>query len=181
MRYYAGIGSRETPVDVLEYFTLIGSFFASKGLVLRSGGAQGSDIAFEIGCNKVTGNKEIYLPWKYFEKSNSNLIISNPKAFEIAEQFHPYWQNLKDGARKLQARNSHQVLGWDLETPSQFVICWTKGGKGSGGTGQAIRIANHYRVPVFDAGKYKIVDDIKTNLKVFLIENGVFSEEELTR
>lgn len=179
--YYAGIGSRETPVDVLEYFTLIGALFALKGLVLRSGGAQGADKAFEVGCDRVNGLKEIYLPWKYFERSNSNLIISDPKAYGIAEQFHPYWQNLSDGARKLQARNSHQVLGMDLETPSQFVICWTKDGKGSGGTGQAIRIANHYGVSVFDAGTYEDVDEIKANLKAFLIDNGVFSEQELSK
>lgn len=181
MKYYAGIGSRETPTHVQEYFSSLAAFLATKEFTLRSGGAQGSDIAFEIGCDRVNGNKEIYLPWKYFEKSNSNLIISNPKAYEIAEQFHPYWQNLKDGARKLQARNSHQVLGMDLETPSEFVICWTKGGKGSGGTGQAIRIANHYGVPVFDAGAYENVDEIKTNLKAFLIDNDVFSEQELTK
>lgn len=181
MKYYAGIGSRETPLHVQEYFSSLAAFLATKGFTFRSGGAQGADIAFEIGCNKVNGSKEIYLPWKYFEKSNSNLIISNPKAYEIAEQFHPYWQNLKDGARKLQARNSHQVLGLDLETPSEFVICWTKDGKGSGGTGQAIRIANHYGVPVFDAGKYETVDETKANLKAFLIDNDVFSEQELTK
>lgn len=179
--HYAGIGSRGTPEYALKYFSLISKFFATKGLVLRSGGAKGADKAFEVGCDRVNGLKEIYLPWKYFEKSNSNLVITSPKAYEIAEQFHPYWQNLKDGARKLQARNSHQVLGVDLETPSQFVICWTKDGKGSGGTGQAIRIANHYGVPVFDAGKYETVEEIKANLKAFLIENDVFSEEELSK
>lgn len=181
MKYYAGIGSRGTPTHIQEYFGSLAAFLATKGFTLRSGGAQGADKAFEIGCDKVNGSKEIYLPWKNFEKSNSNLIVSNPKAYEIAEQFHPYWQNLKDGAKKLQARNSHQVLGMDLETPSQFVICWTKNGKSQGGTGQAIRIANHYGVPVFDAGKYVTVDEIKASLKVFLIESEVFNEQELSK
>lgn len=60
---------------------------------------------------------------------------------------------LKDGAKKLQARNSHQVLGLDLNTPSDFIICWTKGGKGIGGTGQALRIAKAYNIPIFDCGE----------------------------
>lgn len=180
-RYYAGIGSRETPENVQEYFALIATLFAYKGIVLRSGGAQGADKAFEIGCDKVNGQKEIYLPWRRFENSDSNLIISNPKAYQIAEQFHPYWHNLKEGAKKLQARNSHQVLGEDLETPSSFVLCWTKNGMGSGGTGQAIRIADHYNIPVFDAGTFKTVDEIKSELKLFLISNRIFSEQELTK
>jgi hypothetical protein len=50
------------------------------------------------------------------------------------------------------ARNSFQVLGEDLETPATCVICWTPGGKGDGGTGQALRIARHYDVPIIDIG-----------------------------
>ncbi|WP_207767812.1 hypothetical protein [Heyndrickxia camelliae] len=139
--YYAGIGSRETPKDVLEYFTKIAAYFSLKGLTLRSGGADGADKSFENGCDRVNGTKEIYLPWRGFEKSNSKLVVSNIEAFEIAEKFHPNWNRLSDGAKKLQARNSHQVLGYDLESPSNFIICWTKNGKGQGGTGQALRIA----------------------------------------
>ena len=87
---------------------------------MRSGGAKGADKAFEIGCDNYNGQKEIYLPWKGFEGSDSNLIVKDSKAFEI------------DGTRKLQARNSHQVLGLDLNTPTKFVICWTKNGKDQG-------------------------------------------------
>lgn len=179
--HYAGIGSRETPDDVQEYFCKLGAFLGSKEYVLRSGAAQGADKAFESGCDKVSGYKEIYLPWGNFERSDSNLIVSNPRAYDIAESFHPYWGNLSVGARKLQSRNSHQVLGYDLETPSKFVLCWTKGGKASGGTGQAIRVASHYDIPVFDAGGYESVDEIKAELKLFFIEKGIFSEEELSK
>lgn len=74
---------------------------------------------------------------------------------------------------KLQARNSYQILGLDLNTPSNFVICWTKNGKGSGGTGQAIRIARAYNIPIFDAGYWNDIEDVRKELKLFLIENGV--------
>jgi hypothetical protein len=152
MIYYAGIGSRETPKDMLLKFEHAAMIFAKKGFVLRSGGAKGADSAFEIGCDSVRGQKEIFLPWKGFENSSSTLYNTSGEALKIAEEFHPYWSKLSDGARKLQARNCYQVLGYDLKTPSSFIICWTKNGSGSGGTGQAIRIAKAHNIPVFDMG-----------------------------
>lgn len=166
--YYTGIGSRETPKEVIELFMRLGKYLATKGYILRSGGADGADLAFEQGCSEVFGKKEIYLPWNRFNGSHSNLVVSEGKAYEIAAKYHPYWNSLKDGARKLQARNSHQVLGCDLNTPSSFIVCWTKNGKGSGGTGQAIRIANSYNIPIYDVGKYGSLEDFKVEFKEFL-------------
>ncbi len=171
-KHYAGIGSRETPKEVLVFFQQLGGYLARKEYILRSGGAKGADKSFEIGCDRAKGRKEIYLPWSGFEGSDSNLIVEDENAFNIVRQFHPYWHNLKQGARRLQARNSHQVLGNDLSTPSDFIICWTKKGKGQGGTGQALRIAKHYSIPIFDCGKYDHSNDIKINLKLFLKENA---------
>lgn len=179
--YYAGIGSRETPNEILNYFTSLAAYFSKKGFTLRSGGAEGADKAFEIGCDRTSGKKEIYLPWRGFEHSDSKLIVSNDKAYEIAQSFHPNWDRLTDGAKKLQARNSHQVLGFDLDTPSNFIICWTKNGKGQGGTGQALRIAEHYKIPILDAGKYTSVDEIKTGLKEFLLKHKFLSEQDFNR
>jgi hypothetical protein len=181
MIYYAGIGSRETPSDILCYFEKVSAFLARKDFVLRSGHAKGADQAFENGCDKAKGKKEIFLPWKSFEGSISDLIVKDIKAFEIGEKFHPNWNRLPDGARKLQARNSHQVLGWDLNTPSSFIICWTEGGWGQGGTGQALRIASHYNIPIFDAGSYSDVDSIKLYLKSFLVDNTDLSENDFIK
>lgn len=178
MNYYAGIGSRETPTEVLDFFEKLASFLAKRNYILRSSGAMGADKAFEIGCDKVQRQKEIYLPWKGFEGSKSDLIVNDKRAFEIAEKFHPYWNGLSNGAKKLQARNSHQVLGWDLETSSDFVICWTKKGKGEGGTGQAIRISKAYNIPVFDAGSYENIDEVKKEMKKFLLEYSKLKEED---
>ena len=41
---------------------------------------------------------------------------------------------------------------------SKFVICWTKNGKGTGGTGQAIRIAKGFGIPVFDLAIKDLTD-----------------------
>ena len=176
--YYAGIGSRETPSEILKLFENIGRFLARKGFILRSGGAKGADTSFEKGVDKVNGKKEIYLPWRNFEGSDSKLIVNDERAFEIAEKYHPYWHNLKQGAKKLQARNSFQVLGWDLNTPSQFIICWTEKGKGKGGTGQAIRIAMEYKIPIFDAGTFDNIDVLKLSLKEFLIMYSHLEESD---
>jgi len=173
MNYYTGIGSRETPIPILKLFTQVGKYLANKNYILRSGHAEGADSAFEYGCTMVSGQKEIYLPWKGFGGSDSSLIVEDPKAFQMGEQHHPYWNNLSQGARKLQARNCHQLLGWDLNTPSKFAICWTKNGKGSGGTGQGLRIAKAYNIPIFDAGCWSNIEDVRKELKLFLIENGV--------
>lgn len=170
MIYYAGIGSRETPPEVLEIFKHLARYLAKKGTTLRSGHADGADMAFEIGCDAAGGHKEIYIPWSGFNGSTSGFVVTDEKAFALAESFHPYWRNLKQGARKLHARNAHQILGKDLNTPSDFVVCWTKDGKDTGGTAQAIRMARHYDVPICNAGKFGSAQEIKDALNNFVRE-----------
>ncbi len=171
MKYYAGIGSRETPENIQTLMSQMAIHLALNGYTLRSGAAQGADSAFEIGCDYVKGKKEIFLPWAKFQNSNSQLIVCDKRAYEIAEKYHPYWHNLTQGAKKLQARNSHQILGWDLETPTEFVICYTSKGSKKGGTGQAIRIAEAYNIPVFDCGFYEEdLELLKSKYREFLKE-----------
>ena len=151
---YTGIGSRNTPSDILNIMTAIAKKLDQRGFVLRSGGAKGADSAFEAGATAT----EIYVPWKGFENSTSTFIVQPGKAFEIAKQFHPVWDKLSQGAKKLHSRNAHQVLGYNLDSPSKFVICWTPDGcinkatrkRTTGGTGMAIAIADHYGIPVFN-------------------------------
>lgn len=162
--FYTGIGSRKTPKTILKLFTEVAIYLSKQGYILRSGGAKGADQAFERGAAK----KEIYLPWRDFENNKSNLIVGHKKAFEIAEKYHPRWNSLSEGAKKLQARNSHQILGITLNKPSRFVICWTEYGIGNGGTGQAIRIAKDYNIPIFDCGKYNSIQECIIELKSFL-------------
>lgn len=158
MIYYCGIGSRITPIDILSLMTLFAETAAIKNLVLRSGGAPGADFAFEHGCDKNSGTKEIFLPWKMFNKNRSPFYQISPEAYEIAAQVHPAWKYLVSYARTLIARNMHQVLGSDLKTPAKFIIAWTKDGaetekqcsKDTGGTGSAIILASRLLIPVFN-------------------------------
>jgi hypothetical protein len=162
LRYsYAGIGSRETPDDIL---TLMGEFAhwaSNHPTILRSGGALGADDAFIRGWigNIVdgAGMAELYLPWPNYngwgEGDKAAISIEDnplPEAIEMAKHYHPNWGALKQGGRKLMGRNMHIVLGRTLDNPVDFAVCWTPGAKGGGGTGQAIRVCRDFRIPVFD-------------------------------
>ena len=57
MNYYAGIGSRETPIDILHLFKKVAYYLSTKEFILRSGGAKGADKNFEIGCDNNNGQK----------------------------------------------------------------------------------------------------------------------------
>lgn len=158
--FYAGIGSRETPAHILYEMTVIGKVLAQKNWALRSGGANGADVAFEQGCDFENGEKEIFLPWKGFNHHLSLLHTPSVSAYEIAEKYHPRFKYLPPYAKALHARNTHQVLGSIIphDPISKFVVCWTKDGcedgtkttKETGGTGQALRIATAYNVPIFN-------------------------------
>ena len=48
--YYAGIGPRRVPKAIAEVMFHLAMKLGSEGLILRSGGAEGSDRAFEAGA-----------------------------------------------------------------------------------------------------------------------------------
>lgn len=149
-RFYAGVGSRETPSDVLTVMWNLGAWLAQLGWVLRSGGADGADSAFEGGCTAVGGRKEIFLPWKNFNKNKSILYTPTEEAIQLASRIHPAWGQCSRGARLLHARNTHQILGSDLATPVDMVICWTMGGGERGGTATAMKLAKEHRAKVYN-------------------------------
>lgn len=126
---------------------------AKKGFILRSGGADGCDSAFEKGCDLVQGKKEIYLPWKGFNDNNSPLFKLSSEAQEIAFKYHPNLYGQKDSVVKLMTRNSYQVLGRNLVTKSLFILCYClvdDKGVPIGGTSQALRIAEAHKIPIFN-------------------------------
>lgn len=162
MRYYAGIGSRATPDEVLQRMEDCALELGALGFTLRSGAAPGADSAFERGVLAGEYPAEVFLPWAGFEdrppSQGSVTYYESPQmwAYRVAQQFHPSWESLSSGAAKLMARNSHQVFGPDeYGTPIDFAVCYTPQGRGAGGTGQVIRICRHYEIPVLDLGNEK--------------------------
>jgi hypothetical protein len=156
--FYAGIGSRKTPEPILEEIVKIGQYLAKQGYVLRSGGADGADTAFEQGCDLENGEKEIFLPWKGFNDNSSELYLKSKEikeeirkqTFELAAKYHPAWNYLSYGAKCLMARNGMQVLGRNLNEPVLFIVCYSLGGLKHGGTSQALRIAHDRNIPIFN-------------------------------
>ena len=70
---YAGIGAREAPEEILEKCVSIGERLAEKECILRSGGAQGCDFAFELGHRLLESSRmQIFLPWKGFWVSRAS-------------------------------------------------------------------------------------------------------------
>lgn len=138
---FAGIGSRETPSNVLKTMYEIAVYLGERGWILRSGCALGADSAFEAGAINVKGDMELFLA----------AHARGEEGWErIAAQYHPAWHRCNHYARLLHARNAAIILGPNLDLPVDFVVCWTKDGGPTGGTGLGIRIAEAYNIPVFN-------------------------------
>jgi len=144
--YYTGIGSRKTPESLKPVIKDVAQKMNAIGYTLRSGGAVGADSFFE----EYAERKDIFLPWKGFNGNKSLLYTIPEEAYDMAKEFHPAWNRCSLGARKMHARNVSQILGQDLKTPTEFVVCYTTDGKHSGGTGQALRIASEMKIPIFN-------------------------------
>ena len=147
--FYAGIGARKAPKEVLEMMDEIAVRLKYENWILRSGGAEGSDSAFESGVVDPAFS-QIFLPWKGFNNNDSMYFNYADEHVELAKEFHPAWWNLTHGMRKMMVRNSAQIIGVNTEPNSSFVICYTKDGKFSGGTGQALRVADSMDIPIYN-------------------------------
>ncbi len=205
MKYYTGIGSRETPEDIQITMKGIAEKLYNLEYILRSGGADGADRAFEYGhddihnlldsyykhysdkFSEIVGfpgmeakiRKEIYIPWNGFSNKNFHMkgvycLHENPddesyeaiiKATQIVKRIHPAPKNLSLGAWKLHTRNCFQVLGKDLNTPSEFVICWTKNGDAVGGTRTAIVLARENNIPVYNLFFKEDINKVESLIK----------------
>ena len=152
---YAGIGSRNTPENIQAIMTKLATKLESLGWVLRSGGAIGADSAFELGLLNQR-NKEIY----YASTEMKDFALDSVK------QFHPVPHKLNEYQTKLMARNYYQIMGFNNDMPVKFVICWTPDGCishktrniNTGGTGQAISIADSKGIKVLNLARIEDLD-----------------------
>lgn len=158
MKYYTGIGSRETPASVLALMTNIAMSLSDLGYTLRSGRAAGADTAFEKGAD----NAELYIPWKGFAEENvvdpfHQVYVRGDDSYsrDIAETIHPAWHHLSRGAKALHTRNVNQVLGKNSGSPdpSDFVLFYapvTRSGNVKGGTATAVNYAASLGIPTLN-------------------------------
>jgi len=172
-KFYAGIGSRDTPKHIRSEMTELAGHLEKLGYCLRSGNARGADQAFALGVEK---NAQIWLPFDSFEREFRRDIKPNHdyrfvsgydvEALTSVDRYHPSPESLMEAGRSFMARNYRQVIGKD-EPNSKFVICWTICGKVAGGTGQAIRIAKDFKIPVINMFDFQTADAVIDYLRIW--------------
>lgn len=151
------VGSREAPQYICDLFTELGIEVRERGWWARSGHAPGIDYAAELGAKDRC---IVYLPWTGFNRESPVLgtASSQPlrdEVLKIVYKHEPYAKDLSDGVKLIKSRNVYQVLGVDLQSPSDVVVCWTEEGEVVGGTGLAIKIAERKGIPVINVGDPK--------------------------
>lgn len=176
MKIYTGVGSRSTPAEMLNIIQNVASVLGKQGWVLRSGGADGADSAFEAGCDAVQGSKKIYIPWDGFngrrQDGRSVLTLEQGDragAMDLVKEVHPAYGMLSRGALALHARNAYEVLGLYLDTPSKFLLCYApvdKYGVPKGGTRTSWVLAQKCGIPCFN-----LINDRDYERVVSLLEN----------
>lgn len=164
MKIYAGIGSRKTPKFFCDLMTELARELHECGYTLSTGAAEGADQAFMKGTDRI----QLWLPYQGSNGYRSpNEIL--PEAFEMAERLYPWdWDSVGEFGQRAHARNCHIVLGHDLKTPVDFIICWTPNGAMKGGTGQALRVAKVHKIPVLNLGGNIGADDVDNFLSRFV-------------
>ncbi|MGL4523033.1 MAG: hypothetical protein ACRCWQ_10820 [Bacilli bacterium] len=156
------IGSRVLPVERYRDLFNIATKFALNGTQLFSGGANGSDTAAELAYQQqsATHLSNIILPYSGFNSRpdweeyytlqdyHEDLI---DEAESIISKIHPNWP-LSGFARAAHTRNCFQVLGHDLNTPVDLVVCYApKSGRSvKGGTRTAVNISVKRDIPVYN-------------------------------
>lgn len=168
-QFYAGIGARATPPEMLKLMTDVADILGRQGYILRSGGAKGADTAFYEGAKRSNSPYRIYLPSQSFNGFRANPsqgfldASTSPnwsKAMETVAKYHPAPERLSSFAKALQARNAYQMLGATMDNPASMVVAWTPRGEVTGGTGQALRMAKDYGIPTYNLAIDKERDQI---------------------
>lgn len=179
MDSYVGVGSRELTKEGRLVLYDVAMALSDEGYSLSTGDAtQGCDDAFwEMA---LPGHRVRYGPFgktKYLPETRviPNDSVIYDRANSIAGVCHPTYRWLPDWMKELHLRNVFQVLGGNLDSPREFLVCWTPDGaettketsKKTGGTGTAIRVANMFGVPVFNLKR----DDAVIRLQAYLRTN----------
>lgn len=125
-----------------------------------------NETQFEVYVAENYNIRKSTLPRKHLAIVRNKSLIAETE--RIASEVHPAWDKCNEWARGMHSRNCHQILGYDLKSPVDAVVCWTPNGNVQGGTATAIRIAMKYNIPVFNLGrsdKDVVIQEIKSFLK----------------
>ncbi len=151
MKIYAGIGSRETPIEALRRMTAEAQLRAQQGWTLRSGGASGADEAFAAGAMAGSGIVEIYRPY-HANKASDEIAMEVIKELNKRQNTNLNFLTMTPYTQALISRNMQIVLGEKLATSVNEIICWTKNGDLTGGTRYAIMLGMMLNIPIINYG-----------------------------
>lgn len=145
------VGSRNAPIDIIKLGNMIGAILSKDGCICRTGGAIGMDSAF-------VEYYDINLVENYRNKSDQPNCINVYElhnidiAIDMITEIIPHYEFLSDYDKELHTRNCYQVLGIDLKSPSDILICYcpVKSGIPIGGTATAITLARKHGIKVYN-------------------------------
>ena len=156
------VGWRYTPKDIMAIMIRLTSKLENDGCRLRTGDCPiGGDLACRSGV-KHRANIEVYTPFEEIPQLG----------YDLVDELHGRPSKLTPMGRKLMARNAMQVLGRNCDDPSNLLVCYTEDGclnhasrtKDTGGTGQAISIADKYGVKILNLSDYSHLELVEQYL-----------------
>ena len=121
---------------------------------------------FEVYVADQYNIRRSTLPRKHLAIIRNKDLISETE--RIASEVHPAWDRCNEWARGMHSRNCHQILGYDLQSPVDAVVCWTPDGAVVGGTATALKLSMREGIPIFNLGvsdKKSVLNDIKNFLE----------------
>jgi hypothetical protein len=181
MEYVGIVGTRDLPIEEIQLIEDIVAYAMNKGYGICSGGAEGVDQLAINEANWIDPKRVLICkPWAKFNKTmekegNEVLIYENTKDFYewtvSVDKFHPNPKALNKYERMLMARN------YGIICHSSYIVARPRlGGNNPGGTGQTMRIAKFYNIPVIDLtkneGMNKIIKSLKINIPSVNFENA---------
>ena len=125
---------------------------------------------FEVYVADQYNIRRSTLPRRHLAIVRNKDLISETE--RIASEVHPAWDRCNEWARGMHSRNCHQILGYDLQSPVDAVICWTPDGAVVGGTATALKLSMKYNIPVFNLGT-KDKESVLQSIEKFLEDGGV--------
>ena len=125
---------------------------------------------FEVYVADQYNIRRSTLPRKYLAIVRNKDLISETE--RIASEVHPAWDRCNEWARGMHSRNCHQILGYDLQSPVDAVICWTPDGAVVGGTRTALLLAQDAGIPIFNLGRPD-QDKVLEEIRQFLLDHNV--------
>ena len=166
---YSGIGHRNTPENVRNMMTNIGSQLAQMGFILRSGNAIGADQAWEEQVTRKM--KEIFIVERKYSCPFGIIADVTQEQWDfVVSHYHGGMRAFSKQSAYVQylfLRNLNILCGKDLDDKVDFVAYWHEGEHCNGGTGHTISMAKTLEIPCFNIWSEKdqqAMDEFVTQL-----------------